>query len=199
MSDLIIETIDVAPRGCGLRQQGGFYMIGSSATAFNSFFPKPLQCACGLEIIRPSRSAQHFFPGRIWPSVTIEGPANRLGITFPADEKAWALTIDVKNYPTPEEFFREAREMGISRRLNNGMPKGFEIGKSHAFIIHSKGMLSQGEDGKDVYKPAFVGVFKPEAIQYVVSGSESAAYLKSLVDKGITLVNVPNARAPKGK
>lgn len=207
MSDINIQTLDVEPRGCGLRQQGGFYLIGDLSDETTTFFPKSLQCGCGLDIIRPSRSAQHFYPGRIWPSVTIKGPSNELGIAFGKeedgkDEKAWAVTIDVKNYPTPAKYFEEAKLMGISRRLNNGPMKGFELGKSKAFIIHSKA-IRVGIEGPDVegavegYKPGFVAVFTPSAIQYVCIGNESETYLKELVRKGITLVNVPNARPPK--
>jgi len=204
MSDITITTLEVEPRGCGLRQQGGFYLIGDLSDETTTFFPKSLQCGCGLDIIRPSRSTQHFFPGRIWPSVTLERPANRLGIKFDKDEKAWAVTIDTKNYPTPSAYFEEAMRMGISRRLNNGMPKGFELGASKAFVIHSKAIRvgtenpdAGGEDVVEGYKPGFVAVFTPKEIQYVCIGNESESYLKELIKKGITLVNVPNARPPK--
>lgn len=203
MSDITITTIDVEPRGCGLRQQGGFYLIGDPPTETTRFFPKSLQCGCGLDVMRPSRSVQGFFPARIWPSLTIDGPANPL-FKFEKDQKAWAVTIDVRNYPTPGAYFEEALRMGISRRLNNGMPKGFVLGESFAFIIHSKAIRvgiespdAKGEDVVDGYKPGFVACFKPTAIQYVVHGGESEAYLRSLVEKGITLVNVPGARPPK--
>jgi len=93
--------------------------------------------------------------------------------------------------------------MGISRRLNNGMPKGFVLGESWAWIIHSKAIRVGTEGGPGTegavegYKPGFVAAFKPTAIQYVVIGNESEQYLKELIRKGITLVNVPNARPPK--
>lgn len=193
MSDIQIATIEVPERGCGFRKKGGFYMCHNGASIVTNFFPKPLTCGCGLQIIRPSRSTQSFLPGMIWKALQEEGPGNPF-VHFAADTPAWAMTIDVKNYPTPSEYLGEAAKMGISRRLNNGMPKGFVIGEHWVFLIHGKA-IRQGVEGpgaKSEWAPGFIAAFKPE-IQYVVAGNESKDYLMSLQKKGITLVNVPNA------
>ena len=203
MSDIIIETIEVEPRGCGLRQQGGFYLIGDMTSETSVFFPKKLECGCGMEVLRPSRSIQKFKPGKMWHSLQIEGPANRLGITFKEDDLAWACTIDKKNYKFPSDYFEEAQRMGISRRMNNGPLKQFKLGESWCFIIHDRairvGVEGADSDGADAqgYKPGFIGCFKPTAIQYVVIGNESESFLREQIKKGVTLVNVPGARPPK--
>lgn len=189
-----MEIIDIeAPeRGCGTRQQGGFYMVGEIPTETTTFFPRSLRCECGIQFIRPSRGAQHFYPGQVWKCLSGDEAQNPY-IHFPEDKKCWALTIDVSSYPTPAHYIEEGLRMGISRRLNNGLPKGFKIGEDYAFIIHSKAM----EMGGGKVEPGFIMCFKPTAVQYVVSGKESLTYLQSLADKGITLVNVPNSRPPK--
>lgn len=188
-----IIDLDAPERGCGTRQQGGFYMVGDIPTATSNFFPRPLTCGCGIPFIRPSRGAQAFFPGNIWNSLTIDGPSNPY-ILFPRDKKAWAMTIDVANYPTPASYIDEGLRMGISRRLNNGLPKGFTVGEDFVFIIHGRA-IPQGEGKKP--EPGFIFCFKPTAVQYVVIGNESPEYLRGLSQKGVTLVNVANARPPK--
>lgn len=193
MSEKIeIQTIEVPARGCGLRQQGGFYATGDMPGITSNFFPKSLECACGLQIVRPSRSCQSLFPGKIWPSLTIAG--NSSGMCFPdKNEKVWAVTVDTRGYPTPQDWINEGKTAGISRRLNNGLPKGFEIGKSVMFVIHGKAFNNL--DG--TYSPGFIASFVPKEIQYVVTGKEPESYLRSLAKKGITLVNVTNSRPPK--
>jgi hypothetical protein len=194
MSDITITTIEVAPRKCGVRQQGGFYLIGDMSSETSVFFPKALECGCGMEVMRPSRSIQKFKPGKMWPSLRIEGPANRLRITFKEDDLAWAVTIDKKNYKMPSDYFDEADKQGISRRMNNGPLKQFKLGESWAFIIHDRAIplgelntddieIDEKTGKKEMYKAGFIGCFKPTAIQYVVIGDEKESYLQELIKK----------------
>ena len=190
MNDITIETMFVPERGCGLRQKGGFYVTGDMPEATSGWFPQPLDCPCGFPIVKPSRSVQALFPGKIWKGMQQAGHESRL--LFAKDEKAWACTVDLRGYPTPEDYIKEGLSAGISRRLNNGLPKGFVIGESRMFIIHGKAI----KEGRE-YKPGFIACFMPKRIEYVVIGNESKEYLSGLAKKGITLVNVTNARPAK--
>ena len=188
MPNVILE-IEAPQRGCGTRQQEGYYMVGDFTPDAMSFFPRKLDCSCGFRVVRPSRSTQGFWPGKFWPELNTE--PNNL-ITIQKDQKCWAMTIDTRGYSTPKAYIDEAARLGISRRLNNGLPKGFEIGKDVVFIIHSK-VYKYG----DKYEPGFIGFFKPKEIQYVVSGRESEQKLRQIAAKKIVLVSVNNSRLPK--
>ena len=184
----IIE-IEAPQRGCGTRQQEGYYMVGDFAPDTFGFFPRKLDCSCGFRVVRPSRSTQGFAAGKFWPELQKE--PNKL-ITIAADQKCWAMTIDSRGYPDPSKYIDEAKRLGISRRLNNGVPKGFTIGEDVIFIIHSR-VFKNGEK----YDPGFIGFFKPKQIQYVVSGRESEHQLTQIASRGVTLVSVSNSRLPK--
>lgn len=187
-----IQTIDVPTRNCGTRQQGGYYFVGDVPTTQSNFFPKPLTCSCGHRIVRPSRSAQSFFPGELWKNLQEE---DNPFFHFPEGKKAWAMTIDLRNYPTVHSFLVEGQNMGISRRLNNGLPKGFKVGEDSVFLIHQKAWKGDG----GIPEPGFFMVFTPKACQYVCTGEESKEFLADLVRRNITPVNVPGSRPPKSK
>jgi hypothetical protein len=57
-------------------------------------------------------------------------------------EKAGLLWIGEEFYKTPEDFNREAGEMGISRRITS-IPRGYEIGKTWVFLAHRKTIETQ--------------------------------------------------------
>lgn len=185
-----IQTVEVQTRNCGTRQQGGYYFVGDIPLEAHSFFPKPLTCACGHRVIRPSRSAQAFYPGELWKRLQDE---DNPFIHFPEDKKAWAMTIDVRNYPTVFSYINEGQNQGISRRLNNGLPKGFKVGEDKVFLIHQKAW--KGKAGE--LEPGFFMVFTPKECQYVCHGEETPQFIEELRRKGITPINVPGSRPPK--
>lgn len=188
MSEINIQTIEVPVRGCGFRKKGGFYLVGDMPSFGSSWFPAGLKCPCGHQFMKPSRSVQGLIPASFWPDLA---EPTTVGPRFKKDERAWAVTIDGRGYPTPESWIEEGKTDGISRRLNNGWPKGFKLGESRVFVIHGKAM----QDGKGkMTEPGVIACFRPTAIQYVVRGDEKQAHLQQLQDRGITLVNVPNAK-----
>lgn len=106
---------------------------------------------------------------------------------FEPGQKVGLVWIGEAHYETPEKWLDEAAQLGISRRIA-AIPKGFRIGETWVFAAHPKG----AKIPLDVFKPAIVHVFKPSRIELVVTPSmKEEDWVKGYVEKGITLVEVP--------
>lgn len=130
----------------------------------------------------------------------------------------WVYMIGVghKHYPNKIDFVREALSQGISKRIN-ALPNDFKVGETWVALAHPRGVTRQGglsgevvyreeseeelplavvtDDGVLVandmrYAPAIFGLFKPNRVEYVLSGEESDDFIDNLVKKGITPVMV---------
>jgi len=108
--------------------------------------------------------------------------------------KAGLIWIGGSFYPTPESFAREARKMGVSRRIHN-VPREFKLGETWVALAHAKAVtypeVEVDQDGH--YGPGVFTFFKPTAIEYVVKGDETAEELDQLEVRGLTLVRVVRA------
>jgi hypothetical protein len=98
-------------------------------------------------------------------------------------ERAGLLWIGEKFYPTPGAWEKEAREMGISRRIK-AIPRGFKIGETWIALAHIKATN---------YTPGIFRLFRPTAIEYVVKGTETETELEDMEKRGISLVKVEHA------
>lgn len=66
------------------------------------------------------------------------------------------------------------------------MPKGFVVGKTWVFVAHRLA-ISQS-DGSFV--PGIFQAFKPQALEYVVKGTETNDELEAMVKRGITPIQI---------
>jgi hypothetical protein len=117
--------------------------------------------------------------------------------------KVGLLWIGEQFYPTPADFSDEAARLGISRRISS-IPKDFEVGKTWVALAHRKAIqrvcecggkedcADCGGDGVQSI-PAIFRMFRPEAIEYVVKGTESDGELEAMEKRGITPVRVVHA------
>jgi hypothetical protein len=104
-------------------------------------------------------------------------------------------------YETPELFMAEARQQGISRRLNH-MPKGFRLGEHWVFLAHPAAIFnshvvddSKSQTGTRVVlapSPGIFHIFRPNAIEKIVTEEQAQdeAAMKVLRDHGITPIIV---------
>jgi hypothetical protein len=108
-----------------------------------------------------------------------EGMGDRVGL----------LWIGTAFYKTPEDFIREAGELGISRRITT-IPRGFKLGESWVFLAHPKVF----RDTEGEWSPGIFRIFKPTAIEKIVTKtqSEDADEMEALAERGITPVIVPD-------
>ena len=47
------------------------------------------------------------------------------------------MGVGAMHYPTPEDFIKEAEEMGVSKRIGNFFPEDIKSGISRCFLIHN--------------------------------------------------------------
>jgi hypothetical protein len=212
-----IEIRHDRERGCGWRKKGGLYLVSDGIGIPCSRLPAPVEVCPTCD--QAMHGAAKPWLGWSW----IDADAFLSKRNCPAEAARCAtcpvitgrqglLWIGGKYYPTPEDWMREAHEMGVSRRIKV-VPKGFEIGKHWVLVARRKGMpiliertcatpmidghacLRQdnhkGEHSPERdFMPAIFHAFKPTAIEYVVKGDETEEAIEKLRKRGITPVEV---------
>jgi len=192
----VVKISYEAKRGCGYRKQGGMYLVSDNEGRACGKLPIPLEvCPCCGQGIKPSRAPQWIQePGRLFVSIdcafdTIECatcPLNQL-VSFNPMLLIW---IGEKFYPTVADFEQEAKEMGISRRITS-VPRGFEVGKTIVMLAHRKAIHLQPQFGEDViYQPGIFRIFKPQAIEVVVTEETTEDEIAGYEKRGLTPVVV---------
>lgn len=195
-----MKTVVEGARGCGFRKPGGLYLV---APALSESCPRlPLEThacpTCGGGI-HPARGWTWIVPVTLFGleahgtrAHSMRCPLGIPGLDPGHDGvRAGLLWIGESFYPTPRDFIEEAAAMGVSRRIAK-VPKGFVVGETFVFMGHRKGKLPTrlaiGEESE--FRPAIVSVFRPTAIEYVVTGDETDEELAKLQARGIEPVKV---------
>lgn len=196
-----IQTSNDRERGCGWRKPGGLYLVSHGPARDCGRLPIPCgTCPCCGRGIKPSR-AWTWVDGdeilRASPECPLRGeptcetcPVHRY--VTDGIGKVGLIWVGERHYPTVGHFNREAEKMGISRRLS-AVPKGLEIGKTHVFLAHRKGILKGGNAkmGEEIlFEPGIFTIFKPERIEAIVTGEESDDEIDALLKRGLTPVKV---------
>ena len=193
MAELTIEVAFEERRGCGYRRAGPgevrIYLMGPPFDAPCDRLPFPLvacpTCGGGIrqtrgfrwvdpaELISPNlepRCREYAAWGDVWDvraTTCASCPLCRPGL-FPAGEKghrrAGLLWVGTAYYSTPESFLREARAMGVSKRLS-AVPNGFRFGEDWALLAHPKAypVPTQLKMG-----PGLFSAFQPTHVDLVV-------------------------------
>lgn len=140
-----------------------------------------------------------------------------LAQTHGLGERAGLLWVGEKFYATPELFTAEAMVMGVSRRIA-AVPRDFTLGTwillahrkatrpaadaYHPFNGHVAGCTCEGIDPSEGCElpgctctihhtqPGVFHIFRPTAVEYVVTGNETEDELAALVKRGLTPVRV---------
>lgn len=110
---------------------------------------------------------------------------------WPDGEPALLDWIGKQHYPTADHFELEAMQQGVSRRIRH-VPEWFVVGKHWVFLAHELAVLLPEEERSEHVEmlPAIVRMFKPERIEYVVTGDETEEDLVEMVARGITPVKI---------
>lgn len=196
-----MKVVHEGERGCGFRKPKGLYLRSDGLSFQCGLLPITLEvCPCCGSGIKQAR-------GFTWITREILGddPCKRdkcpkCGIFgLDKNEKIGLIWIGEQHYASPQDFIREAKDMGISRRISR-VPRGFEIGETWICLAHPKcgvyqdehGAVITDEDGNPKYKKQIFYAFKPDRIEYVVAGDESEEEIERLEKRGITPVIVKN-------
>ena len=226
----IMTIVNEAKRGCGYRKEGGLYMMSGLANADCGKLPLELTvCPTYGHGIKPARGFTWVNGEKLFEGVecNFDGAHKRpTGASCPGcvldhpPEKMGLVWIGSKHYPTVEDFLREAREQGVSRRIP-AVPKEFEIGETWVLFAHREAStkycshpkirekIGSGEpkggwtltdeevascpDCKGtghIDAAGIVGCFLPDRIEYAVAKKDKQKKLKALVKRGIKLVKL---------
>lgn len=202
-----ITTVIDQERGCGYRKEGGMYLMAGKYFRECGKLPIPLTvCPCCGAGIKPAR-------GWTWVSHDLVKDTPCSMPDCKVDCTPWNLDpetvgdkfglvwIGEQHYKTPDAFMAEVESQGISRRINS-IPKDFVLGKTWVLCAHRKTInigvgifmdsmepLSEFADD-DGFVPGIFTAFKPERIEYLVTGNETEEELDALEKRGLTLVKV---------
>jgi hypothetical protein len=209
-----------AKRGCGFRKVGGLYLVCKGIGVPCDRLPIPLDVCptCGHGI-KQGRGFQWIDVNALVGGEH-KDCVERNYVACPlCDEpeqmtKAGLLWIGEAFYATPSLFVQEARELGISRRIAK-VPRDFKLGETWVLLAHPKTIrLPDCTECKHIasvhtekqcgvggctckkpnfYKPAVFQVFKPSAIEKIVTDEQAkdTEAMDALRKKGITPVVVP--------
>jgi hypothetical protein len=185
-------------RGCGYRKPGGMYFVSDGIAAPCCKLPFPLTvCPCCNTGIKQSRgftwvNSSLFSSQKCTIKDTHDHFENRYNGICPMNldnQRVGLMWVGEKYYPTADHFTREAQSMGVSKRIAQ-VPKDFEVGKTWIYLAHPKAVSAVNEKGSIDFAPGVFRAFKPQAIEYIVTGKETQEQLQSLTDRGFTLVKV---------
>lgn len=173
-------------RGCGWRKSG-LYLVSDGLGKECFKLPMPLHrcptCDSGIKATR----------GWTWVDADVllsTGPcrtnsycndcalSSKLG-------RCGLLWIGEQYYKSPQDFTREALQLGVSRRIST-IPHGFIIGKTWVLLAHRKAIRQP--DGSLI--SGIFQIFRPKAVEYVTKGDESDDEIQSLIQRGVTPVQV---------
>ena len=188
-----IRTSVEGKRGCGYRAEGGLYLVSEGMGRYCGALPIELSiCPTCHHGIKPSR-------GWTWIDLSAlaavrgcqkDGGCGDCPIADARIQKCGLLWIGEKFYSTPQEFAKEATNMGISRRIS-AVPRDFVVGETWVALAHRKAIEGQFKLGEEpTYKSAIFHVFRPHAIEYVIKKGDSKEKLEDLEKRGISLVKV---------
>jgi hypothetical protein len=223
-----------AKRGCGYRKVGGLYMVSGQLSAPCGRLPLEVHiCPTCKGGIKQTRGWTWVDAGALLANAAAcrvdesmryqleyeqctHCPASRNNL-----EKlthAGLVWVGGSFYPEAEDFMREARAMGVSRRIP-AIPRGFRLGETWLLIGHPKAVslsptdprvtdeereelrlanVKLAEAGEPqryaIARKGIITMFKPTAIEKIVTQTQStdAAAMEELAKKGITPVIVPD-------
>lgn len=188
-------------RGCGFRKEGGLYLIGGSLMSPCGKIPIPLTvCPCCNAGIKPTRGFT-WVGSQLFEKAPCSAPSCRYCPPFDGSvERLGLLWIGRAFYKTPADFYKEAREQGISRRIP-AIPKELIVGETWIALAHQDAIRNEAFVSKEQTpdeKPFIAGVisaFCPTAIEYVVKGDETDEEIEAMEKRGITCVRVHKKEA----
>jgi hypothetical protein len=105
------------------------------------------------------------------------------------------LGVGVKYYPMTQDFIREARTMGISKRIPR-LPREFKVGETWVFLSHPKAVVRTAVNQEGVLMeevPGIFYVFKPK-LEYLTDEKDkfdNEKKIERLKKMGAEIVEVP--------
>lgn len=192
----VVQSVEKR-RGCGYRKPSkggkgvGIYLVGGALSAPCGRLPWPLGvCPCCGGGIKPSRAWTWIEPKKLFEASARPCPVRDatcatcpLGLAMP-EGRHGLLWIGEGFYASPSDYLREAREMGLSRKIP-AIPKGFVLGETWVFLAHRFACAPDGAvDGEPTDRtPGVFAMFKPSGVDLVIDADEPPDRAKHLADQ----------------
>lgn len=191
-------------RGCGYRQVGGLYLVGSRywSTCDRLKLEIPV-CNCCGETPRPNRGIQVINAFRMFSDHRDEQECNdrrTCKVCYPADNrhrshKDYLIWVG-REYYTEGEFSAEAELQGISRRIPH-IPYELKIGMSVIYLAMrgniNRGTGSSGDGSRMITANGIFMAFAPERLELLIWESEATdIYIENLAERNITAIIIPD-------
>lgn len=202
-----MKTIIEGKRGCGYRKPGGLYLFCGDSGKPCGKLPIPVHvcptCGNGVKAGRGFQWIKWEFIGQppcvTWQKSHDGSLSNCVcplsGYRDP-NEKLGLMWVGGSYYPTTEDFMKESRKLGISKRIP-AVPNDFVLGKTWVALAHRQAITKweevvPGDDSnlKAIRSPGIFSLFLPTEVQFVVTGNETDEQLAAMEKRGITPVNV---------
>jgi hypothetical protein len=196
-------------RGCGYREIGGTYLVGSGILAECDRIPMPLPEACpccngGIKHTRTPRKIdalklwgehEHCTEGEflyITPVLTERRIPSGCYVCHPTNDTAYIMGVGENHYPKPQDFVEEAVRLGVSKRIP-AVPRDVVVGKTKIFLTHKRALQIQTKPGeKEKWQAGVIYAFVVTAVEQIVKQSEYESQQKALAKRGIKAVAVPD-------
>lgn len=178
-------------RGCGYRKVGGLYLCSDSIGEPCHALPIPLDiCPVCHAGIHPARGWTTIVPGELlrlcdrfilgggpelnmrlkhcWLCPACNPPGGRHGLLWVGEK-----------YYTPGTFAREAKLLGVSKRIA-AIPRDLILGETFVYLAHryARSAVTATElqmmpaDEQNEPKPGIFTVFRPTRLEYIIRQSE---------------------------
>src|SRR5215472_14992217 len=124
-------------RGCGYRQPGGIYLVGSARSRGCCKLPWPLTvCPTCHAGIKPQRGFQWVEPAIFaGADCNEETPCPLDTFSYGYPQKIGLMWVGEKFYPSAAHFVQEAARQGVSKRLS-AVPLDFVVGQDWVALAH---------------------------------------------------------------
>jgi hypothetical protein len=214
-----ITKVSEGKRGCGYRKGGGLYLVAPAPNMPCGRLPIPLVTCptCGAGFKHSRQPAWVDSDELKWaaPPCSTVGLLTTAHAVCPLNDKvetgrALLVWVGEAHYPTAQSFLMEAASMGISRRIQ-AVPNDFVVGETWCMLAHRRAFKERCPDCNGTrrvvdeagewdkctgcpdgwaYTAGVITFFRPQAVEYVVKGTETEEELDALEARGLRLVDV---------
>lgn len=192
-----IHTRIEPARGCGYRKPGGFYLVLDG---------KGIECGLLPLEVRPEIKTSRAPSWRTSEAAIGKAQDRRCRLEgnddpehqckgcwlkdLPNEELVLLTFIGMKYYRSVKHFESEAGRIGISRRIPPSLVPKITVGKTAVLMAHRESShIPDDKEGFKAIREVF-SAFKPQRIEYIITGAETPQELEELEAQGITLIRV---------
>jgi hypothetical protein len=187
----LVQTRHDHLRACGWRQPGARYLIAATIGLPCGRLPCPTThcptCGHGVKL---TRRWQWFEPAPFFrdrPCTLDQGTCDPCPLAEPRSlPQSGLLWVGATHYASPRSFLAEASSLGVSKRIP-ARPRAFLLGITRVYLAHPTACIDPILLNT---VPGIFASFVPTAIEYVVTGTETDAWLEHMIHQGITPVRI---------